>query len=601
MPWPISNHESPDVDLSIPAVTAPHYLWAMLRADGEPFRPNDYAIVRGYLEEAVRAFGQRNTGGQAPNPAVSDQRLRTWKAAFEEMGLLTVDDGGAVRATRFGRAVVDGLQAVEHTLTSANRRIAQLGAQVANRVMLAKPDGRGQPPAGVPSDSDLLPLRVIWRAFRKLGDRLHWQDINRVLGHLHYDRDVESAIDRIVRFRRNHPNAYPTGRADLASLGSAPLTDDPRHITPWFNRAGIGGMLIPSEADAEGFRILPSDSVTIIDGLLGQPVPPAPAHARSDREAYISYLMEPVERAARPAIDPADAELTQNIIKEVRDFGDRRIIALSGLPGTGKSRIARIIADELTDGDALRLKDIQFHESTSYEDFIEGFVPRPDGQGFERRDKTFRIINQRALDDPNRAHVLLIEEFTRANVHSVLGELLTFIEHRGRKFTLPISQEEITVAPNLVVIVTMNPRDRSALSLDDAVSRRMHRVTVPSSPQSLRRMLTKSLSEPGLSALVTWFAEHVDVLPFGHGVFDGADSVNGLTSIWCGTVVPMLTDPLGRVHEAYKAAHDTFPFPTRPMAEMHVHIASATASNTPTILPLDDSDTQPPSNVSSSM
>src|SRR5207245_8283846 len=73
----------------------------------------------------------------------------------------------------------------------------------------------------------------------------------------------------------------------------------------------------------------------------------------------------------------------------------------------------RVVADQLTDGDPLRLKDIQFHESTTYEDFIEGFVPRPNGQGFERRDKTFRIINQRALDDPGRIHVLLIEEFTR--------------------------------------------------------------------------------------------------------------------------------------------------------------------------------------------
>ena len=38
MVWPISNHESPDVDLSIPRATAPHYLWAILSADGTSFR-----------------------------------------------------------------------------------------------------------------------------------------------------------------------------------------------------------------------------------------------------------------------------------------------------------------------------------------------------------------------------------------------------------------------------------------------------------------------------------------------------------------------------------------------------------------------------------
>jgi hypothetical protein len=247
-------------------------------------------------------------------------------------------------------------------------------------------------------------------------------------------------------------------------------------------------------------------------------------------------------------------------MNEVRVFGQRRIIVLSGLPGTGKSRIARIVADQLTDGDPLRLKDIQFHESTAYEDFMEGFVPRPDGQGFERRDKTFRIMNQRALDDPSRTHVLLIEEFTRGNVHSVLGELLTFIEHRGRKFTLPLSQEEITVAPNLVVLATMNPRDRSALSLDDAVTRRMHRISIPSSARSLRLMLHGVLPEPTLSTLAKWFEDHLDILPFGHGVFDGADSPARLAGVWHGTVVPLLMDALGRIPEAYTAACESFPF-----------------------------------------
>jgi hypothetical protein len=491
---------------------------------------------------------------------VSEQRLRTWKAAFEEMGLLTVDDGGAIKATRFGRAIVDGLEAVDDVLARSNRHIAELGAQVANRVILAKPDGRGLAPAGLPGDADLLPLRVIWRAFRRLGDRLHWQDINRVLGHLHYEREVDAGLDQIARFRRRYSTNYPTTPEDLSTLGESTLTDDPRHITPWFNRAGIGGMLIPSEADSSGFRTLPAASISIIDGLLGDPLPVPPPEALTNREAYIAYLMEPVERASRPRLHAKDASLADRILAAVREFGNRRVIVLSGLPGTGKSRIARIVADQLTDGDPLRLKDIQFHESTTYEDFMEGFVPRPDGQGFERRDKTLRVINQRALDDPSRTYVLLIEEFTRANVHSVLGELLTFIEHRGRKFTLPLSQNEISVAPNLVVLATMNPRDRAAMTLDDAVTRRMHRIPVPPSVQSLRDMLDGTVTDSDLTLLSKWFAAYIDILPFGHGVFAGASSPESLRSIWLGTVVPLLADPLGRVPEAYKAAHDAFPF-----------------------------------------
>jgi DNA mismatch endonuclease, patch repair protein len=105
-----ATHESPDVDLTIPAVTAPHYLWAILSSDGTSFRQDNYETTREYLRRAVDSFSSRKTGGQAPNPNVTESRLRTWKAAFEELGLLTVDGDGLVRATRFGRAVLDSLE-----------------------------------------------------------------------------------------------------------------------------------------------------------------------------------------------------------------------------------------------------------------------------------------------------------------------------------------------------------------------------------------------------------------------------------------------------------------------------------------------------------
>lgn len=69
----------------------------MLKADGEQFREGNYEKVRKNLLHAIRIFARRGTGGQAPNAEISEQRIRTWKAAFEEMGLLTVDDSGAIR------------------------------------------------------------------------------------------------------------------------------------------------------------------------------------------------------------------------------------------------------------------------------------------------------------------------------------------------------------------------------------------------------------------------------------------------------------------------------------------------------------------------
>lgn len=560
MSWPISNHESPDVDLSIPGVTAPHYLWAILSADGTNFRENNYESTRAALRAAIARFSTRTTGGQTPNAEISEQRLRTWKTAFEEMGLLTVDQDGTVRATRFGRAVVDGLDDVSASLEGANHKIARLGAMVANRVLLAKPDRSGNPASGVPAESDLRPLRAIWKSFRQLDNKLHWQDINRVLGQIHYEHELEAAISRIVEFRKSFPSGYASD-AELNNLGSNALTSDPRHITPWFNRAGLGGVLIPSEAASDGFRTVTNENAAILDTLLDEAVPEVPTEAWTDRSRYISYLMSPVEAAERPALAKGDMDVANDVLAAVRVHGSRKIVALSGIPGTGKTRLARIVADQITEGDPSRSMEIQFHDSTSYEDFVEGFVPRTDGQGFQLRPKTLRKINEKALEDPGREYVLLIEEFTRANAHSVLGELLTYIEHRGRKFTLSISQAETQIAPNLIVIATMNPRDRSALSLDDAVNRRVHRINVPSSVVSLKEMLSSSLSPEVLDQLVEWFDRHLDDLPFGHGVFAHADDTGALADIFSGTVLPLLSDPLGRVHEAYVAAHDSFPFP----------------------------------------
>ncbi|MCZ7685223.1 MAG: AAA family ATPase [Sandaracinaceae bacterium] len=562
MTWPISSHESPDVALTIPGVTAPHYLWAFLMADGEALRADDYDAVRGYIEQAVTDFGPGGVRGQRPTPDVSQSRLRTWKKAFEEMGLLTVEEGN-IRATRFGRAVIEGWRAVDALLRGTNKRIARLGAEVANRVLLAEPDGHGRPPRSVPEDADLLPLRAIWRAFRALDDRLHWQDINRVLGHVHYESEVLGAISQIQRFRQNGGDY----KDHWAQLGSGSLSSDPRHITPWFNRAGIGGMLIPSEADADGFRRLSHEAALVFDDLLAAPAPRASHSERSDRAAYMRHLMEPVRRTTAPQVNARDQALIDRIVNAAREFGQSKLVVLSGLPGTGKSRAARIAADVLAEGDPTRIKDIQFHESTTYEDFMEGFVPRADGKGFERVPKAFRVMNDRALESPDLVHVLLIEEFTRANVHSVLGELLTFIEHRGRPFSLSLSQDEIVVAPNLIVLATMNPRDKSALTLDYAVVRRMHRIAVPSSPEALRGMLEGSLGDHELNSLTTWYKTHFSLLPFGHGVFAGADSEARLRAIWNATVLPCFLIQQARCSKRFAMPKLRFRFARPPSCE----------------------------------
>lgn len=155
---------------------------------------------------------------------------------------------------------------------------------------------------------------------------------------------------------------------------------------------------------------------------------------------------------------------------------------LYGPPGTGKTRKAKIMAAEITgikesevdneiekDG---RIKLIQFHPSYSYYDFVEGIEIGQ--EGFELKDKIFKMFAANAKNkeesEGNNNYVLIIDEINRANMASVLGELLYALEYRGKEINT--SGGTLVVPDNLYIIGTMNTADVSIAGIDYAVRRR---------------------------------------------------------------------------------------------------------------------------------
>jgi 5-methylcytosine-specific restriction protein B len=148
---------------------------------------------------------------------------------------------------------------------------------------------------------------------------------------------------------------------------------------------------------------------------------------------------------------------------------------LQGAPGVGKTFISKRLAYAiLGKKDESKVRMIQFHQSYSYEDFVEGFRPVPPDGKFELKKGPFYEFCKDAEKDPNNNYFFIIDEINRGNMSKIFGELLSLIEsdNRGQSIKLMYSGEEFEVPENLYLIGMMNTADRSIAIIDYALRRR---------------------------------------------------------------------------------------------------------------------------------
>ena len=199
-----------------------------------------------------------------------------------------------------------------------------------------------------------------------------------------------------------------------------------------------------------------------------------------------------------------------------------------------------------------RIEFVTFHQSYTYEDFVEGIGPvlGTDDLRYELRDGVFKRIASRAGDDPNQRYVLIIDEINRGNIAKIFGELITLIEPSKRSgagdaavATLPYSQEPFEVPGNLYLVGTMNTADRGIALLDTALRRRfvflekmpdMDHVEEDIEGVNGRAML-KAMNE---RITVYLDREH----QIGHTYLIGVKTVDGLAEIFQYRILPLLQE-----------------------------------------------------------
>lgn len=165
-------------------------------------------------------------------------------------------------------------------------------------------------------------------------------------------------------------------------------------------------------------------------------------------------------------------------LKIVSILGRKKNVILEGAPGVGKTFLARKVAYQLI-GEVKdeNIEMVQFHQSYSYEDFIQGIRPSVNGS-FEIRNGIFYNFCQKARcsDEP---FIFIIDEINRGNLSKIFGELMMLIEadKRSKKYAIKLTYSEekddrFYVPSNVYIIGCMNTADRSLAIVDYALRRR---------------------------------------------------------------------------------------------------------------------------------
>ncbi|XID75591.1 McrB family protein [Alkanindiges sp. WGS2144] len=207
-----------------------------------------------------------------------------------------------------------------------------------------------------------------------------------------------------------------------------------------------------------------------------------------------------------------------------------------------------------------RYSFVTFHQSYSYEDFIEGLRPVLDDEEnsqirYEIKPGVLVELCERARLDPTHAYALFIDEVNRGNVSKIFGELISLLELDKRQgkpgqleVVLPYSRRRFSVPANVSIYATMNSADRSLVPLDHALRRRFEFIEMLPNYELLQAKTTANdLADLNLAQLLATINNRIELLIgrdylLGHAFFCVVHDFADLQQVMQQKIIPLLQE-----------------------------------------------------------
>ena len=166
----------------------------------------------------------------------------------------------------------------------------------------------------------------------------------------------------------------------------------------------------------------------------------------------------------------------------------RKQIILYGVPGIGKSRFISYVESDFKE----TTTKIQFHPSTTYEEFIGGTTIENSSVITKAGKFLEKCIE--AKNNPEKNYLFVIDEINRGNISKIFGETILALDREYEVDLIkPIKMGDSDVVKfripeNMYIIATMNSADRSIAVIDYAIRRRFGFIKLQPNYEVVKQM-----------------------------------------------------------------------------------------------------------------